>query len=887
MRAIQRQFGWALLLLASGAAAQDSATDLVVLRDILVSENSGRPQIELVLTAPVQPSTSTAVNPNRLIIELPNTIDGSNLPKMQIKAGGVRTIEIVHSLTDPTRTRIVVEMDHPLDYSVSATDEHISFVLMPVGRSSDGALTAAKRGTLTGIFHHEKDVPGVQVESAHSTPAAATGGSLAGGQISQPPTSGSVQKAPKMPQEGSVASQSRAASDHSSANLSFPSVSPKPAPGTGSVNSPQSQHAATSSGATAANSTVSTPASTPNATVSSAAIPTVSQPEPSAVTATTAPVELSAVASEPQGTAASASKAPAEPLKPAGSREMPSDATMMASNTTDPRLAIRAADPSLRTVFRVKYVADGVAYLDGGRNAGLKEGVKLEIRDADGTAKDGTSVAPTDPRVVAELEISAVAESSSVTDIHDSKRPVKVGDLAYLSSADADALVQANALSPSRKYPAVISFTEGDPEDEEVRDEMPKPPLPSVNRARGRFGFDYMGTKSYGSSSASSSSLGMMFRGDITRIGGTYWNLSGYWRGRLTSQSSSGTPTLQDLINRTYHLSMTYANPNSNWVAGFGRLYLPWASSLDTIDGGYVGRKVSDTATVGIFGGSTPDPTSYDYAPNRSIGGAFVNFAGGAFQKFHYSSTFGAGLSMLQWKPDRPFGFLENSLSYAQRVSLYDALQVDSPAGNPAVPAPGVGLSRNFFTVRFQVTPRLELDGNHTYFRDIPTFDPTLISTGLLDKYLFQGFSAGARYEFIKNMTVYTQLGRSSRSGDSSASLNQMYGITFSHLPLWALRADFHYAEFNSSFGCGKYKAFSLSRNLTDDLHAEIMAGQQSFTGLMTNSGRTWFVMNSLDLNVGAHYFVQGSFTTNRGQMSYDQWMFTLGYRFDSKRHQQ
>jgi len=887
MRAIQRQFGWALLLLASGAAAQDSATDLVVLRDILVSENSGRPQIELVLTALVQPSTSAAVNPNRLIIELPNTIDGSNLPKMQIKAGGVRTIEIVHSLTHPTRTRIVVELDHPLDYSVSATDEHISFVLMPVGRSSDGALTAAKRGTLTGIFHHEKDVPGVQVESAHSTPAAATGGSLAGGQISQPPTSGSVQKAPKMPQEGSVASQSRAASDHSSANLSFPSVSPKPAPGTGSVNSPQSQHAATSSGATAANSTVSTPASTPNATVSSAAIPTVSQPEPSAVTATTAPVELSGVASEPQGTAASASKAPAEPLKPAGSREMPSDATMMASNTTDPRLAIRAADPSLRTVFRVKYVADGVAYLDGGRNAGLKEGVKLEIRDADGTAKDGTSVAPTDPRVVAELEISAVAESSSVTDIHDSKRPVKVGDLAYLSSADADALVQANALSPSRKYPAVISFTEGDPEDEEVRDEMPKPPLPSVNRARGRFGFDYMGTKSYGSSSASSSSLGMMFRGDITRIGGTYWNLSGYWRGRLTSQSSSGTPTLQDLINRTYHLSMTYANPNSNWVAGFGRLYLPWASSLDTIDGGYVGRKVSDTATVGIFGGSTPDPASYDYAPNRSIGGAFVNFAGGDFQKFHYSSTFGAGLSMLQWKPDRPFGFLENSLSYAQRVSLYDALQVDSPAGNPAVPAPGVGLSRNFFTVRFQVTPRLELDGNHTYFRDIPTFDPTLISTGLLDKYLFQGFSAGARYEFIKNMTVYTQLGRSSRSGDSSASLNQMYGITFSHLPLWALRADFHYAEFNSSFGSGKYKAFSLSRNLTDDLHAEIMAGQQSFTGLMTNSGRTWFVMNSLDLNVGAHYFVQGSFTTNRGQMSYDQWMFTLGYRFDSKRHQQ
>ena len=152
MKVQVRQFGiW--LLLVSCAGAQDSATDLVVLRDILVSETNGRPQIELVLTAPVEPLTSTAANPNRLIIDLPNTIDGSNLPKMHIKSGGVRTIEIVHSLADPTRTKIVVELDHPLDYNVSATDEHISFVLMPVGKGPDGALTAAKRGTLTGIFH--------------------------------------------------------------------------------------------------------------------------------------------------------------------------------------------------------------------------------------------------------------------------------------------------------------------------------------------------------------------------------------------------------------------------------------------------------------------------------------------------------------------------------------------------------------------------------------------------------------------------------------------------------------------------------------------------------------------------------------------------------------
>src|SRR5205814_2926717 len=140
-------------------------------------------------------------------------------------------------------------------------------------------------------------------------------------------------------------------------------------------------------------------------------------------------------------------------------------------------------------------------------------------------------------------------------------------------------LVQQRTLSATRKYPAVVTFTEGDPLDEEARAEVPRPPLPSVNRARGRIGLDYMGTLSHGSTGLNSSDVGVVIRTDITRINGTFWNLSGYWRGRIDSRSSTSQPTLQDLINRTYHISLTYDNPNSAWVGGFGRLYLPWAPS--------------------------------------------------------------------------------------------------------------------------------------------------------------------------------------------------------------------------------------------------------------------------------------------------------------------
>jgi hypothetical protein len=624
-------------------------------------------------------------------------------------------------------------------------------------------------------------------------------------------------------------------------------------------------------------SVASTSVSVP--TAGSTAVPQVTPaPQSSATNASPqASAGQPAFAQEVQPSPLAANDINSKSTKPAGSP------SATPSEGTQALLTVHAADPGLRTVFKVKYVAEGVAYLDGGRSSGLTEGMKLEVQDSDHIPREGVAVDSSDAGVIAELVVTAIAETSVVTDIHTPKRSVKAGDLAYLSSGDSEALVQQRALSATRKYPAVITFTEGDPLDEEVRDQLPRPPMPSVNRARGRFGFDYMGTVSHGTTSITSSDVGMIFRGDITRINGTYWNLSGYWRGRFTSQVPAGQQTLQDLINRTYHLSMTYDNPNSSLVAGFGRLYLPWAPSLNTIDGGYFGKKLSKGTTLGIFGGSTPDPTSWNYSPGRVISGAFINFDGGSFDDVHYSSTSGAGVSMVNWQIDRPFVFFENTVSYKRYLSIYDSLQADNPSGNPAVPAPGPGLSVNFLTVRVQPHPRLELDFNYNYFRDIPTFDPTLIGTGLLDKYLFQGFSVGGRVEAWKQIFVYTDVGRSNRTGDTKNSLNQMYGITFGRIPWVGLRADAHYSQFNSSFGKGSYRAFSLSRNFLNGLRLEVLAGDQNFASTLTSTNHSRFITGNVEANFGPHYFIQGGYTADRGQMSYDQWMFTIGYRFDSK----
>ncbi len=540
----------------------------------------------------------------------------------------------------------------------------------------------------------------------------------------------------------------------------------------------------------------------------------------------------------------------------------------------------RAEEATIRTEFRIKYVASGVVYLEGGHEEGLAEGQRLTV------FREGAEATETGGKEAAEIRIISVASSSAAAEILTSKLEVHPGDIARLSPEDEERVRLLRASKDAHKYPQVISFTEGDPMDEEAREYVPKPPLPEVNRARGRFGFEYNSIHDLGSG-ANSSELGFVLRADVTRIGGSYWNLSGFYRGRLNSNTVAlDQQTLTDLINRTYHLSLTYDNPSSHWVAGFGRLYLPWASSLDTIDGGYLGRRYGKM-TFGLFGGSTPDPTSWDYAPNRQMGGGFVNFESGSFDDFRYTTTFGLAISRVDWHPDRQFMFVENGFFYKRFLAIYHNLEADllrstnSDIGSAGTDSSGPALSRDYLTVRIQPYRIISFDISENYFRNIPTFDVRLIGTGLLDKYLFQGLSGGFRLELPYHLGLYSSLGKSHRTGDERDSWNYMEGLTFGKIWRTGIRADVRYSKFDSSFGSGTYRALVLSRDLGERLRFNIEGGQQDFASTITSQDHARYITSFIDWFLGRHYFLGSGFTIYRGQIqNYDQWYLNLGYRF-------
>jgi len=552
-------------------------------------------------------------------------------------------------------------------------------------------------------------------------------------------------------------------------------------------------------------------------------------------------------------------------------------------------------------VFRVKYVADATVYIEAGRNADVQEGMKLSVVEAppDGVIAEGIQYRGYDH--VAELVVSSVSDSSAICDVVKTIGDLKVGQAAFLTPESVLTRHDTELAAQDDKYPIVMTFTYGDPLDEEVREvkETQQTRLSPLQRFRGRIGFNYGYTNESGG--FTSRQTGLVIDADMRNIGGTYWSFVGAWRGNMGTSTSklpgaAGTQTLTDLVNRTYRIGLTYQSPYSPITLGVGRLFVPWAPSLSTIDGGYFGRKIGGKTTLAVFGGSTPDPSSWSYNPNQHIAGTLVNFESGSFDHLRIYTTVGVALTSIQWKVARQFAFVENTWSLKRYISFYNSLQADAarksslstvlPSGqvvnggsNPTE------VSQSYSTLHFQPIKLIGFGINHNYFKTLPTYDPRLLGTGLLDQFLFQGFSGDVRLALPKRIGLFASLGKSKTTTDKRNSWNQAYGVTFGSIWKTGIFADAHYSKFDSSFGSGKYTALSLSKSLTDALRLQVYGGHQVFNSSLSNNTNSNFVNGVVDWNVGSRYFLEGNFGWYNGTtLSYTQWSGVFGYRLGGLR---
>jgi hypothetical protein len=63
-----------------------------------------------------------------------------------------------------------------------------------------------------------------------------------------------------------------------------------------------------------------------------------------------------------------------------------------------------------------------------------------------------------------------------------------------------------------------------------------------------------------------------------------------------------------------------------------------------------------------------------------------------------------------------------------------------------------------------------------------------------------------------------------------------------------------------------------------------LQGGKYAYNSSLATNNNSYFVNFLFDTNLGARYFMQSGFTTQRGgTQQYNQWITTIGYRFDNR----
>jgi hypothetical protein len=111
-----------------------------------------------------------------------------------------------------------------------------------------------------------------------------------------------------------------------------------------------------------------------------------------------------------------------------------------------------------KNIFHIKYISEGAVYLDGGRNAGLEEGMLLHLVHADPNGGMTEAVRFQGKEPIADVRIFSVAGSSSAAEITKGGGDLVVGDVAYLDPDSIHFRENKADAAESEKYPVVVTF---------------------------------------------------------------------------------------------------------------------------------------------------------------------------------------------------------------------------------------------------------------------------------------------------------------------------------------------------------------------------------------------------------------------------------------------
>lgn len=110
------------------------ATAQTTIQRVTVFPQGNLVQLEINASGPVTPQAQTVANPDRLVIDFPNSVPGPDLHNLTINRGQVKGLRAGLFAVNPPVTRVVVDLDAPQPYEIFPSGKTIVLKLSADGK---------------------------------------------------------------------------------------------------------------------------------------------------------------------------------------------------------------------------------------------------------------------------------------------------------------------------------------------------------------------------------------------------------------------------------------------------------------------------------------------------------------------------------------------------------------------------------------------------------------------------------------------------------------------------------------------------------------------------------------------------------------------------------
>jgi type IV pilus assembly protein PilQ len=120
-------------------ATHHSSQKPATLESVNVLKGASGVSVEIVASGPVRPLVTTVQNPDRLVVDLPNTVSDPLIRHIPVNKDGIKSVRYALNDSNPPVTRVVVDMTQARDYEITPESNRIVLKLRGVHSGSKPA----------------------------------------------------------------------------------------------------------------------------------------------------------------------------------------------------------------------------------------------------------------------------------------------------------------------------------------------------------------------------------------------------------------------------------------------------------------------------------------------------------------------------------------------------------------------------------------------------------------------------------------------------------------------------------------------------------------------------------------------------------------------------